>query len=156
MADTTTKTAQGAATTQKPATPTAAPQTAGQKLAEQVKEVQTPPTPADKKPRSAKTFCATADEAIKIASERTKGARRAFHAQFQGKDIYLVAFNEDQAGGMLLDKVGVQLEEIGKVAKVKAPKASNPSDVFALLAAMPITEEQKKEFLAKFQTLKTV
>jgi len=92
---------------------------------------------------------ATSEEAVKAASARDSGPRRAFKVDLHGKTYFVVSHNFMTVGTPLLHHLGGTAEEIGKAPR--APKAVTADSVTemlkTLLATNPAEAERVKEQL---------
>jgi hypothetical protein len=95
--------------------------------------------PAKKERVAYKEVFDTAEAATAEAEARTKGPRRAFTCEANGKTFYVVANNEGRAGGVAFLQLGGKVAEIGKKAKSKSITADT---VLQSLSAMPEAERQ--------------
>lgn len=94
-------------------------------------------------------FFPTAEEAVKAASERTKGPRRAFKVTNGDKTEFIVHNNEGRASGAFGLKYGVKVEELG--GKAKKTKALGVDQITNAISALP--EDQRAAIIAALATM---
>lgn len=107
---------------------------------------------AEKKPKREPLQALFQDEAgaVKAAEERTKGPRRAFRCELNGKITFVVANNEGRAGGVAFEQAGGKVVEIG--SKAKKPKQMGVDALTAAINSLP--EEERAKVLAQLESLK--
>lgn len=87
----------------------------------------------------------TADEAMKEATSREKGHRRAFKVTVGDKDYFTVAHNPHLAASFIFEtKLKGTVTELGKTGRAKM---ASVDAVVAALAALPPEERAKVEAL---------
>lgn len=99
----------------------------------------------EKKPKREKkvwkAIFPTAEEAVKEATSRTSGPRRAFNVEFQGKTYHVVSHNFMTVGTPLAEHLGMKATEIGKPPR--AAKAASADTVLDMLKNLPEEERAK-------------
>lgn len=113
----------------------------------------TTPVAAEAKPKKErkvwKSLFDSADAAVKEATSRTGGPRRAFHVKFNGKDYYVVTHNPTTVGTPVLEHLGGTAQEIGK--PTRATKVPTADAILSMLKDLP--EEERKKVEAQMGSL---
>ena len=116
---------------------------------------QAPTATATATPKKVKevrqTIFPTAEAAIEEANTRTKGPRRAFKTDLNGKVLFIVHNNEGRAGGIAFESAGGKVEELGRVRKQKAVGVDG---ILAAVNGLP--EAERKAVMEQLKALMNV
>lgn len=85
-----------------------------------------------------KVLYTSAEEAVKVAEERTKGPRRPFKCTLGDKTYYVVGHNDGHAGGVAFAQLGGKVEPLG--ARARKVKVVGVEGIMAAVNSLPEAE----------------
>jgi hypothetical protein len=114
-------------------------------------EAVTPPKAEKKERVKWQQIYPSAEAAAKEAGDRTKGPRRAFQVDFNGKSHFIVSHNEVRAAGIVLAHLGGSTTELGK--KARATKAVTPETIRGQVEALAKADPAYAKVLEQLNAL---